>query len=74
MASSSDGGSVLVGEVKWAAARDAKRLLAELEAKVRRLPAAAGREVVSALWLKEPVDGPDAGRVVTPRPVLEVLR
>lgn len=45
-------------------------LLAQLEAKARRLPAAAGREIVPALWLKAPA----AESVVTPRQVLDVLR
>ncbi|MFL6291441.1 MAG: ATP-binding protein [Thermoanaerobaculia bacterium] len=67
-------GSVLVGEVKWATPRDAGRLLAELETKARRLPIATGREVVPALWLKTPIAGQTAARVVTPRQVLDVLR
>lgn len=70
VAQSGDCGSLLVGEVKWAAPRDTGRLLAELEAKARRLPLAAGRELVLALWLKAPA----AGLVVTPRQVLDVLR
>lgn len=74
VAYSSDGGSVLVGEVKWAAPRDAERLFAELAAKARRLPMTAGREVVLVLCLKAPGDGSAAGRVVTPRQVLDVLR
>jgi hypothetical protein len=74
VALSNDGCGVLVGEVKWAAPRDAGRLLAELEAKAERLPVAAGREVVPALWLKAPVDGSAADQVVTPRQVLDVLR
>jgi uncharacterized protein len=74
VAHSHDGGSLLIGEVKWAAPRDAGRLLAELEAKARRLPLAEGREVVLALWLKAPVTGPSADQVVTPRQVLDVLR
>jgi AAA+ ATPase superfamily predicted ATPase len=74
VAHSNDGRSVLVGEVKWAAPRYAERLLAELEAKAQKLPIAAGREVVSALWLKAPVQGPAAARVITPRQVLDVLR
>jgi AAA+ ATPase superfamily predicted ATPase len=74
VAYSLDGGSVLVGEVKWAAPRDPERLLAQLEAKARRLPVAAGKEVVPTLWLKAPVDGPVADHVVTPRQVLDVLR
>lgn len=72
VAYSSDGGSVLVGEVKWATPRDAERLLDELGAKARRLPLTTGREVVLALWLKAPVDA--AGNVLTPRQVLDVLR
>jgi AAA+ ATPase superfamily predicted ATPase len=74
VAYSADGRSVLVGEVKWAAPRDADRLLTQLEDKARRLPAAAGREVVLALWLKAPVARVAAERVVTPRQVLDVLR
>jgi AAA+ ATPase superfamily predicted ATPase len=74
VASSLDRGSVLIGEVKWAAPSDAERLLAELDAKARRLPLAAGREVVLALWLKERVKGWATDRVVTPRQVLDVLR
>jgi uncharacterized protein len=74
VAYSPDGGSVLVGEVKWAAPKDAGRLLAELEAKARRLPVAAGKEVVMALWLKAPVEELGTDRVVTPRQVLDVLR
>ena len=57
--------------------RDAERLLAQLEAKARRLPVAAGRETVLALWikgLKAPADALAADRVVSPRQVLEVLR
>jgi len=74
VAYSTEGGSVLIGEVKWAAPSDPERLLAELEAKARRLPVAAGREVVLALWLKAPVDGSVGERVVSPRQVLDVLR
>jgi AAA+ ATPase superfamily predicted ATPase len=74
VAQSIDGGSVLVGEVKWAAPRDVERLLAQLEDKARRLPIAAGRETVLALWLKAPTSKLAAGHVVTPRQVLEVLR
>lgn len=70
VAHSSDGRSILVGEVKWAAPRDPERLLAELEGKSRRLPVAVGREVVLALWLKAPA----GDRVVPPRQVLDVLR
>lgn len=72
IAESSDRRALLIGEVKWAAPRDAGRLLAELEAKARRLPLVNGRETVLALWLKAPVD--TAGHRVTPRQVLEVLR
>lgn len=69
VAHSVDGSSILIGEAKWAPPRDLERLLAELEAKARRLPLAEGRKTVLALWLKAPAD-----RVVTPRQVLDVLR
>jgi hypothetical protein len=77
VAHSVDGRSVLIGEVKWARhaiPRDAERLLAQLEDKARRLPVTAGREVVPMLWLKAPVGGLPADRLVTPRQVLDVLR
>jgi hypothetical protein len=60
--------------VKWAAPRDAERLLAQLEDKARRLPVAAGREIVLMLWLKAPAAGLSADRFVTPRQVLDILR
>jgi AAA+ ATPase superfamily predicted ATPase len=72
VADSQDDNSLLVGEVKWAAPNDAPRLLAELETKAQRLPLAAGRTVVPALWLKAPAKAP--GPIVTPRQVLDVLR
>lgn len=73
VAQSHDGGRLLVGEVKWSSPRDPGQLLAELEAKARRLPIAAGREVVLALWLKDSGGGL-GDSVVVPRQVLEVLR
>jgi uncharacterized protein len=74
VAEANDGRTVLVGEVKWSAQRDARALLAELATKARWLPVAAGKELVLAVWLRAPIDGPDAARVVTPRQVLDVLR
>ena len=53
---------------------DFEQPIAELETKTGRLPFAAGKEVVQALWLKAPVQGVEADRVVTPGQVLEVLR
>jgi len=74
VATSEDGASLLVGEVKWAAPRDADRLFAELEAKARQLPLSGGREIVLALWLKAPVAGLPSNLVVTADQVLDVLR
>lgn len=77
VAESQDGHSLLLGEVKWSAPRDAGRWLQELELKARNLPFVQGRRVFPALWLKEPSPGapgePEA-RVVSPSEVLEVLR
>lgn len=74
IAYSGDDKSVLVGEVKWSAERDAERLLAELEEKARQLPEVGGREVVAALWLKAGVKGIEPERLVLPRLVLGALR
>jgi AAA+ ATPase superfamily predicted ATPase len=72
LAYSGDDRSILVGEVKWAAERDAGRLLAEVGEKARRLPEVGGREVVAALWLKAEAVGTE--QLVTPRRALDVLR
>lgn len=74
LAYSSDDRSVLIGEVKWAAPRDAGRLLAEVDEKARRLPEVGGREVVAALWIKAGGRGVEPERMVGPRMVLDVLR
>ncbi len=74
LAYSNDDRSVLVGEVKWSAVRDAGRLLAEVETKARQLPEVGGREVNVALWLKRPSGSLSADQLVTPQRVLDVSR
>ncbi len=74
VAESEAGECVLVGEVKWAAPRDAARILKELERKAERLPFVEGREVHLALWLKGSVPHLANRHLVTPRQVLDVLR
>lgn len=46
----------------------------ELAAKAQRLPFAANRDVILALWLKTPAPEGFAAHVATPRQVLDVLR
>ena len=73
IAESDDADSLLLGEVKWTAAQDPERLIAELERKARNLPFAKGRKVETALWLMNPGKGNDAGRIVAPQQALDVL-
>lgn len=53
VAESLDGGSLLVGEVKWTGERvSPATVAAELRARIARAPFAKGRKVVPALWLR----------------------
>jgi AAA+ ATPase superfamily predicted ATPase len=75
VAESESGRALLVGEVKWAAALDAARALAELKRKAERLPFVAGRKVFLALWIKSAGRrGQARDERLTPRQVLDVLR
>lgn len=74
VAESEAGDAVLVGEAKWSSPRQPARALAELERKAARLPVAAGRQVLAALWLKGTARGSASDRVITPREVLDVLQ
>lgn len=74
VAESAGGDRLLVGEVKWAAPREGRRLEQELVSKATRLPFLGGREVVPTLWLAAAPKDMQKSRVVTPRHVLEVLR
>jgi AAA+ ATPase superfamily predicted ATPase len=74
VAESSTGDRLLVGEVKWAAPREGRRLEHELVQKAERLPFLEGREVVPTLWLAAAPDDTSTRRIVTPRQVLDVMR
>jgi len=74
VAESAAGDRLLVGEVKWATPRSARRLEQELERKIERLPFVDGREVLPALWLAAVPDESRESLVITPRQVLDVLR
>jgi AAA+ ATPase superfamily predicted ATPase len=74
VAESAAGDRLLVGEIKWAAPGDVRRLEHELMKKAERLPFVDGREVVPMLWLAAaPADNKES-RMITPRQVLDVLR
>ena len=74
VAEDTSGKHLLVGEVKWAAPREAGRIMYELQQKIERLPFVKGRKVTPLLWLKNaPADLPRT-EVVTPGQVLDVLR
>lgn len=74
VAESATGDRLLVGEVKWAAPREGRRLEYELMKKAERLPFVGGREVVPMLWLSALPDDLPRSRVVIPRQVLDALR
>lgn len=74
VAESTDGKSLLLGEVKWATPRNAGRILARLEKKVARLPFVDGRETHLTLWLRGTGDESADERWVGPREVLDALR
>ncbi len=65
---------VLVGEVKWTDEPDVPTLLQQLDAKIERLPLAAGRPIRRALWLKSTNSRTKKALLVRPHEVLEVLR
>ena len=74
VAESEDGDALLIGEVKWTQPQGAAQTLAELGRKAERLPFVAGREVYTALWLKNPARGQASHQVFAPRQVLAALR
>jgi AAA+ ATPase superfamily predicted ATPase len=74
VAESTDGGTVLIGEVKWSIEDNANRLAEELRRKAESAPFVKGRKAILALWLKQHSRIQRGVKVVTPRQVLETLR
>ena len=74
IAESAAGDRLLVGEVKWTAPQEGRRLERELTKKIERLPFVGGREVLPVLWLAGAPKGMQKSPVVTPPQVLDVLR
>lgn len=71
VAESLDGKKVLVGEAKWAHRSDVRRWRTDLRERANRAPFLRGREVVTALWVRQDVDADD---IVTPKQVMAALR
>jgi AAA+ ATPase superfamily predicted ATPase len=71
VAESTDGGAFLVGEVKWTTEPEPRRLRAEIQQKVARLPIGRGREVMVGVWTPS---GTGRGGHFGPRDVLRALR
>jgi hypothetical protein len=76
VAESTDGRALLLGEVKWGAETDVRRLAADLATKAARFPLAAGRTLCLGLWLaRRPTRKGTRGiEVFGPAEVLDVLR
>lgn len=74
VASSSDGRTLLVGEVRWSERLDWPRDVAELRRKAGNLPLADGKEVRLAIWHKRPPSRvPEGVACYGPREVLAAL-
>jgi AAA+ ATPase superfamily predicted ATPase len=71
VAESTDGATLLVGEVEWSPSADPQHLRAELQQKIGRLPLAHGRKVLVGIWT--PV-GAGRGGHFGPRDILRALR
>lgn len=74
LAQSDEGDMLLAGEVKWEDSVDVARTWNELQAKVRNLPLARGRKVISRLWVKSFRGRERPRNVILPRQVLRALR
>lgn len=74
VAESTDGGSVLIGEVKWGDEDNANRLMEHLHRKAQSAPFVRGREVFLALWLKQRVRARRGVKVITSRQVQDALK
>jgi hypothetical protein len=73
VASTSDGGSLLIAEAEWSDRSQPERLLGELERKASSFPLAKGREVTTAVFLKKMPARRGDPRALGPRQVLEAL-
>jgi len=71
VAESTDGATLLVGEVEWSSRADPQRLRTELHYKMTRLPFAHGREVLTGIWT--PVCAGRGGHF-GPRDIVRALR
>jgi AAA+ ATPase superfamily predicted ATPase len=75
VAESTDGGSVLVGEVKWQAnASQGERHAADLRRRISTASFIRGRSVVPALWLRRSDTMQPTVETLLPSDVLRVLR
>lgn len=74
VAESSDGKALLVGECKWTEGENAARLFFELEEKAKKLPFAAGKIIVSCLFLKTRPTDEFPKRVFFPEDIIKMLR
>ena len=70
-----EGGSLLIGEVKWGAGkRDLQHVARRLRTRAANLPFVQGRRVVLAIWTREKVALGSDIVVLTPEDVLAALR
>lgn len=74
IAQSTDGKALLVGECKLAESENATRLRFELETKVKKLPFAQGKKIISCLFLKNsPIDNSNQN-IYLPNDIIMMLK
>lgn len=73
VAESTDGKALLVGECKWTESENATRLIYELEEKVKKLPFAKGKTIITCLFLKNNPTDIVVNRIFLPEDIIQML-
>jgi uncharacterized protein len=76
VAESLDGTAILLGEVKWERKTNVRPLLETLRQKAANFPLAQGKEIITAIWCKDPELTGNAGgtTLIGPEKVMSALR
>lgn len=73
VAESTDGKALLVGECKWTESENGARLIYELEEKVKKLPFAKGKTIITCLFLKNNPTDTVENRIFLPEDIIQML-
>lgn len=70
---STDGKALLIGECKWTESENGARLIYELEEKVKKLPFAKGKTIITCLFLKNKPTDTVENRIFSPEDIIQML-